>query len=355
MAKFLIVNPFGIGDVLFTTPVIRAIKTDSGSHRIGYWCNMRAAALFIRHPDVDYVYGFSRGDLKSMLRHSPFTAIGKLLMLLHQVRRERFEVMLDYSLDHRYALIALLLGIKKRIGFNYRGRGRFLTHRIEMSSYQDSHMVEYYLRLLNVTGIRPSDSRLSLPLNDGDTARGRHMLTRLGADMRKPLVGIAGGAGASWGRDAGLKHWPSVKFAQLADRIAGELNAQIVLLGDASERSIAEVITGMMKHRPVDLVGKTSLEELVAVIGCLRCLVTNDGGPLHLAVALGVRTVSIFGPVDEKVYGPYPAAGHAVIHADMECRPCYRNFKMPPCERDRACVRSIGTQEVFEAVRRLLT
>jgi len=354
MSKFLIINPFGIGDVLFTTPVIRAIKAADPSHRVSYWCNGRVGELFARDPDVDHVFGFSRGDLKRASERSFFTAAWRLFLLLVRLRREKFDVSLDFSLDHRYSLVAAVLGIKKRIGFDYKGRGKFLTGRIEMTSYHDSHMVEYYLSLLNLAGITPSESRLSLHLDEVDKARGRHLLTRSGADLSRPLVGIAGGAGASWGRDAGLKHWPTVKFAQLADRICEELGARIVLLGDEGEKPIAEVITGMMKNRPVDLVGKTSLADLMAVIGCLNLLVTNDGGPLHIAVALGVKTVSIFGPVDEKVYGPYPAAGHAVVHSHMECRPCYRNFKMPACERDRACIKSISTQEVFEAVRRLL-
>lgn len=353
--KFLIINPFGIGDVLFTTPVIRAIKAADASHRISYWCNSRVSALFTRDPDIDHVFAFSRGDLKQLARHSLISAAARLFFVMRQVRRERFDVALDFSLDHRYCMVAALLGIKKRIGFDFKGRGRFLTGRIDMSAYHDSHMVEYYLSLLNLAGITPSEGRLSLSVNEVDRARGRHLLSRCGADMSKILVGIAGGAGASWGRDAGLKHWPAVKFAQLADRISEELGAQIVLLGDEGEKQIAEGITGMMKHKPVDLVGKTSLEELIAVISCLKLLVTNDGGPLHVAVALGVKTVSIFGPVDEKVYGPYPAAGHAVIQNGIDCRPCYRGFKMPVCERDRACIKSIGTQEVFEAVRRMLS
>ena len=182
------------------------------------------------------------------------------------------------------------------------------------------------------------------------------MLSKMNALHADTLVGIAAGAGASWGKDAGLKHWPAVKFARLADYIHAELGATVVLLGSENERPIADVITQMAQHKPVDLVGRTSLEELAAVMSYLRLLVTNDGGPLHLAAALKVKTVSIFGPVDSVVYGPYPSSpDHIVIKNDIPCRPCYQNFRLPLCKQERECISGIEISVVFEAVRRLMS
>ena len=84
-------------------------------------------------------------------------------------------------------------------------------------------------------------------------------------------------------------------------------------------------------------------------------MLTNDGGPLHMAVALGVKTVSIFGPVDDKVYGSYPPSEkHTVIKKDLPCRPCYYNFKIPVCEQDKYCLKGISADEVFNSVKNIL-
>ena len=177
-----------------------------------------------------------------------------------------------------------------------------------------------------------------------------------GIEENDLVIGIAPGAGGSWGKDAVYKHWPALKFAQVADRLAAELKAKIIILGDESERKIADVIMHVMRNKPIDLTGKTSLEILPAVIKNCNLLITNDGGPMHMAVALGVKTVSIFGPVSELVYGPFPYSNkHVVLKWDMSCRPCYNNFRLPGCDKDRECLRSVSVDAVFEAASRLLS
>jgi heptosyltransferase-2 len=133
------------------------------------------------------------------------------------------------------------------------------------------------------------------------------------------------------------------------------LGAKIVLLGDDTEKPIADVISNAMRNKPLDLTGKLGLDLLPAVIKNCSLFISNDGGPMHIAAALGIKTVSIFGPVSEVVYGPYPAkSGHAVLKWDLDCRPCYRNFRMPVCDKDKECLRAISVDAVFEAAAQLL-
>lgn len=354
MNKFLIINPFGIGDVLFTAPVIRAIRDNYPDSVIGYWCNERVSALFKDDPNINRVFALSRGDLKKLFGESILKGTRALLSLLRLIKKERFEAAFDFSLDHRYGLIAKILGIKKRIGYNYKGRGRFLTDKIDIEGYNAKHIVQYYLELLRFIGVRAKTNNLYLFVSEHSKSKARQALARAGVEEKDFLIGIAPGAGASWGKDAHLKHWPAIRFARVADRLIQELNAKIVILADESERPISDVMVNAMKNEPLDLAGKTNLEDLAAVMANLKVLVTNDGGPLHMACALGLKTVSIFGPVDERVYGPYPASSnHIVIRKDLACRPCYNNFRMSLCDKDRQCIKSISRDEVFEAVRRL--
>jgi len=354
--KFLIINPFGIGDVLFTTPVIKAIKRQYPTGFIGYWSNARVEPLLTSDPQIGKVFALSRGDLKKLYEESLLKGVWWALKLAWEIKKERFDICLDFSLDHRYSLFAKIIGIRKRIGFNYKGRGKFLTSRIDIDGYHDKHAADYYLELLKFLGIQAEDKDLYLTVPLESEIKAKNILASAGIVENDLVVGIAPGAGESWGKDAGYKHWPALKFAQLADRLIFELKAEVVILGDESERSIAEVMLHAMRNKPVDLTGRTSLGILTALIKNCNLLITNDGGPMHMAVALGVKTVSIFGPVSEVVYGPFPSSrNHAVLKWDMPCRPCYKNFRMQVCDKDRECLRSISVDEVFAAASALLT
>jgi len=355
LSRFLLVNPFGIGDVLFTTPVARAIRDAYPAGFLGYWCNQRVAPMLQYNPDIDTAFGVSRGDLKKTWSESKIKGITDFYGLLRQLKTGHYDAAIDFSLDCRYSLLAQLAGIKRRIGFDYKKRGRFLTDKLALDGYSGKHVVDYYLELLKFLEVEPRSRQLYLYTGQQEQSQSKKFLEYHGIHEQEAVIGIAPGAGASWGEDAARKHWPAARFAQIADRIIDELKVKVVLLGDASERTIADVIIYSMKQKPIDMVGKTSLAQLAALIQRLRILLTNDGGPLHMAVALGVRTVSIFGPVDEKVYGPYPPSEkHTVLKAGLECRPCYEQFRLKPCDKEKECITLIDTAEVFEALRRLL-
>ena len=355
MKSFLIIDPFGIGDVLFTTPVARAIKGAYPGSIIGYWCNERVESILKNNAYIDKIFPLSRGDLKRIYNQSKLKGIYRFLSILGQIKKGKFDVALDFSLDHRYSLIAKLFGIKKRIGFNYKKRGLFLTDKLDLEGYSDKHVVEYYLDLLKFLNILPSTGGLDLSIPEKDKIKSKGILARYGVTGKDLVIGIAPGAGASWGKDAFLKHWSALKFVLLADRIINNFAAKILILGDESERPIADIIVNAAKNKIIDLTGKTTLEESAAIISELQILVTNDGGPLHMAVAVGVKTVSIFGSVDDKVYGPYPPSrNHIVVKKELDCRPCYRNFRFQGCIYNRSCINDISVEEVFTAVEKLI-
>lgn len=356
MKRFLIVNPFGIGDVLFTTPVIRAIKDSEPDSIIGYWCNERVKEILENNPNIYKIFVLSRGDLKKIYRKSRWQGISKFINLVHEIKKEKFDTMLDFSLDHRYSLITKIIGVKRRIGFNYKNRGRFLTDKIDLDGYSNKHVVEYYLDLLKPIGIKPKNYNLELIISQTCKRKSENILAERGINDKDLIIGIAPGAGASWGQDASLKHWPAIRFGQLADRIINDFGAKIIILGDESEKPIADIIINSMHNGAIDLVGRTNLEELSAVINNLHILVTNDGGPLHIAVTLGKKTISFFGPVDPKVYGPYPfdEKRHIVLRKNLECSPCYIKFHLSDCKRNRECLETIDVDSAFNAVKKLL-
>jgi len=148
--RFLIINPFGIGDVLFTIPAVSSLKAYDPGAFIGYWCNQRVQDVLRYDPRIDQVFALSRGDLKKVSQRSKIEGVRKSLGLFRSLAKAKFDICLDYSLDHRYGLTAKMARIKRRVGFDYKNRGIFLTDKAPISGYHDRHMVEYYLDLVRV-------------------------------------------------------------------------------------------------------------------------------------------------------------------------------------------------------------
>ena len=134
------------------------------------------------------------------------------------------------------------------------------------------------------------------------------------------------------------------------DVLAERHGARIVLFGERSDQPICRELAGSMRRPPLDISGTTTLAQFIHLMARCRLIVCNDGGPLHIAASLGVRTVSVFGPVDPRVYGPYPPGSrHRVVVKDLGCRPCYQHFKLPPCPYQRACLETLEAAPVVVA------
>lgn len=355
--RILIVNPFGIGDVLFSTPLVRAVRQAWPEAHVVYLCNRRTEGIVRRNPHLDAVLVYEKDELVRLWQLRRWRALEALGDLLIRVWTLRFDLAIDLSLGARYSFILRALGIRRRIGFDYRRRGRFLSDRLPIDGYQDAHVVDYYDRLLRFLGVRPHDGTLELRVSAEEGAWASEWLRTHGLSRAQTLVGMIPGGGVSWGAGASFRRWSVEGFASVADVLATERDARIVLLGEASDQPICEAVAGQMRHRPIDLSGQTTLGQFVALLGRMSLVICNDGGPLHLAVSQGVPTVSIFGPVDPTVYGPVMSgdASHAVVRRfDLPCQPCYRNFRLPPCPYERACLTTIAPQEVLEACRHIL-
>jgi lipopolysaccharide heptosyltransferase II len=343
--KILIINPYGIGDVLFTTPVISNLRLAFPQATIAYLANRRTADLLKYNPDIAQVFIYERDEFVGHYQ--------KYIGLFHSIRKQGFEVVFDFSLNSSFGFLSAACGIKKRVGFDYRKRGRFLTDRLPMLGYEDKHVIEYYLDLLRLLEIpvRPMPMKMDVPSQDIQWAG--EWLKAHQVDPAKPLIAVIPGGGASWGKAAKYKRWPASNYAHLIDKIVENFDAGIILLGDPKEEELCREVTRQV-HFPVHFaVGETSLLGMAALLKLTHGAIVNDGGPLHVAEAVGTKTVSIFGPVDPLVYGPYPAADHAVVQKRLACQPCYRRFRMANCGHI-SCLNKLSVEEVYRKVQHIL-
>ena len=355
--RILIVNPFGIGDVLFTTPFIRALRQAFPATRLGYVCNRRTERILRENPQLNDLFIYEKDELVRMLRQSWWKCLVYVVGLLWRVRRAKFDLVVDLSMGERYAFILKSLGVTRRVGFDYRHRGRFLTERLPIDGYHDTHVVEYYRRLLAFMGILLCDPSLELHASTEDERWADQWLEGHHVRRDRPLVGMMPAGGVSWGLDAPFRRWSFEGFAAVGDALAERLDAQLLLFGERTDRTVCETVARLMKHPVIDVSGATTLGQFISLLSRLGLVICNDGGPLHLAVSRGVKTVSIFGPVDPRVYGPYPAdeSRHRVIRREeLLCRPCYHQFKLPPCPYERACLTLEEPGTVIEACLDLL-
>jgi len=349
--NILIINTFGIGDVLFTTPLVTNIKRKSPKTRIGYIVNKRTADILWNNPQVDEVFVYERDEFNALYRRSKTAFLKKVRALIKEIKMRRYDAVLDLSMNTAAGFFMMLAGIRTRIGFDYKGRGRFLTQKIPLSGYEGRHVVLFYLDLLRYLGVDPQECPMIFPPAREAQERVSDLLQQHG--LTGCVIVIVPGGGASWGRDAPRKHWSAEKFAQMADRLVKSCGAKIILAGGPKDKKISREIQYKMTAAAVDLTGELSPEESVALFQKGHLVVTNDGGPLHMAAAAGARTVSIFGPVDEHVYGPYPPQGHRTVSLDIACRPCYRRFRVAQCDHI-SCLRDLSVDRVFEAVQESL-
>jgi ADP-heptose:LPS heptosyltransferase len=350
--RVLVINPFGIGDVLFSLPLIQNIKFYFPTAEVYYLCNKRTYPLLNVQPLIDGCIVFEKDEWRQKFRQSRFKTIKEFRKFLKEIKNLGIEMVFDLSLAQEFGFFCWLIGIKNRLGFDYRRRGIFLTDRIKISGYNDKHMVEYYNWLLELLGVRAKFKEYKIQLPEDKLKWAEEKLSDLKA-RHGIIISVVPGGGASWGKDAYRKRWDEGNFKCLVELIREQIKAGVVLLGDEKDRERF----GRIGEDPsvLNFLGKTDLLSFSALISKCDLLITNDGGPLHIGVALGVPTISIFGPVPDFVYGPYPPSKiHKVIKLNLPCQPCYRNFKVPACE-NIDCLKKLRVEFVLEELKKHLS
>ena len=324
-----------LGDAVLTTPALRALREACPQGRITIAAKPLVAELFRHHPDVDEIGVYDKDG-----RHSG--AIG-MIRKAAELRRGRYEAALLFQNAFDAAALTFLAGIPERMGYATDGRRLLLSRPVPVTEKILSlHHAEYYLYLLQQLGVpRPENPRLSLRVTEEETASMRFRLASLGIPEGRKVVGI--NPGATYGS---AKRWYPDRFAQVADALSEEWEASVVLLGSVPERPLSEEIEAAMRRKPVNLAGRTTVRELMALLASCSFLVTNDSGPMHIGAAFGVPIVAIFGPTDWNKTSPWTDKAR-VVRVDVDCSPC----KLRVCDRGHECMLGVTAEMVIAAAR----
>jgi heptosyltransferase-2 len=327
-----------LGDAVMTTPALAAVREGFPDARIVLLARPLVAELFRHHPDVDEVMVYELPG-----RHEG--ALGRL-RLAGEVRRRRFDGALLLQNAFDAALIAFLGRIPERAGYPTDGRRILLTLPVPLPpGILERHEVEYYLCLLDGMGIpRPVPAALKLAVTEEEREAMATRLAFLGIERGASIVTI--NPGATYGS---AKRWYPDRFAAVADTLSGEWDAGVVVVGSTAEAPLAGEIEAAMRNPPVNLAGKTTVRELMALLSLSSFLVTNDSGPMHIGAALDVPLVAIFGPTDWRRTSPW--SGRAkVVRVEIDCSPC----RLRVCDRGHECMLGVTPEMVVDAARQLL-
>ena len=355
-AKILVRAPNWIGDAVMCLPALRELRR----------VLPEAELVLVARPWVLDVFPTAELRCRTIAydTRGRQAGLGGRWRFATLLRKEKFSAAILFQNALDAAVLATLSGIPIRAGYARQGRGPLLTHAAAVPRPGEipPHEANYYLELLRRLGLishLPEVEQILLPMPESARAAARAQLEKLFSEQvsssaarpmansanGKLLVGI--GAGASFGT---AKRWPADRFAELALRLNRELGAASIFFGSREERPLVESLLPKAGDASISLAGKTSLEEFIRLVPGCDLYVTNDTGTMHVASALGVPTLAIFGPTDER--GTRPLGPRAqVITGTAFCRPC----KLRHCPIDHRCMTSISVEEVFQAARRSLS
>lgn len=336
--KILIRGTNWLGDVVMTLPAVASVKKTLPGCRITVLARPWVADLYRLSPAVDSVLVYERPG-----RHE---GIAGLLKLAGELRQRRFDAAILLQNAIEAAIIAVLAGIPVRAGYNSDGRGFLLTHSVARTKeIRRVHQIDYYLEMLTALGFTAASREAALSLDDSYREKAAGVMAAFHVPADSMLIGMA--PGAAYGP---AKMWFAERFAAVADRLIERYGAEVLLFGSAGDLPQAERVRNHARHPLIDLTGKTNLAEAVSMIAKCSLFISNDSGLMHVAGALGVPLVAVFGSTNPATTSP-PGMKSVIVRKPVDCSPCLKKV----CPTDFACMDLIGADDVIKAAERLLS
>jgi heptosyltransferase-2 len=333
VAKILIRGPNWVGDAVLAIPALKALRRYFSHTEITLLVRPWVAGLFRSAAFIDRLW----------VEQKP-SGLADWKRITRNIRAGGFDLALLLPNSFESALMMFLARVPQRIGYATDGRGWMLTRAVSPSR-APIHQVRYYLELVEALSCRQDAPAIEIQATEDARTGARKLLSAEGVPAGGPFLVL--NPGAAYGS---AKRWPADRFAQAADVLAHELNVHVVVVGSEAERGVAEEIRVLMKAPAAILSGKTSLDTLIGVLAESSLMITNDSGPMHIAAALGVPIVAVFGSTDERVTGPYGPRTRIVKHP-VECSPCL----LRECPIDHRCMNRITVDDVCRAARELVS
>lgn len=337
--RILIVRTDRIGDVMLSTPVIKALRDSYPNAYIAMMVSPYAKDIIEDNPYLDEVIIYDKDNLhKSCLSSIKFAL---------NLRKKHFSLALILHSTNRINLITFFAGIRERVGYR-RKLGFLLTRSLEEKKHLgQKHELEYNLDLVRFLGIEPRDNSLFMPINEDSEKYIDELFDKQGVRKNNKLLAIHPGASCP------SKIWPHERFAQVADKLVEKYGFGVLIIGGPKDSKLAQNMLKNMKYEAANLAGKTTVRQLASVLKRCNLFISNDSGPVHIASAVGVPVISIFGRaqagLSPKRWGPL-GVKDKFLHKNIGCIECLAHN----CVKRFRCLDAISIEDVVKVVEEVL-
>ncbi|HLX13457.1 MAG TPA: glycosyltransferase family 9 protein [Bacteroidota bacterium] len=327
-----------IGDIVLTTPILRAVREKYPDAHITYLGDAKGIALLENNSCLDEIIPFDFD--KATLIEQP--------RVIFKLRSLKPDVFIDLFCNPRSAMLAYLSGARIRIGKEVRGRGKLYTHRITDDGKPKS-AIKFHFAYVEPIGVEPTTWKTEIVLTDAEKRDARIFLKWQDIDLERPVVALH--PGATWN----AKKWNKEYFAELIDLLNAKLRAQVVITQGPKDAEVVNEVSKLAVGNATVL-PVMPLRQLAAILSCCNCFVTNDCGPMHISVAVGTPTIGIFGSGEEETWFPYvppyyPAdAKHIALRKDVPCHPCHLNDCNRAGDGFMECMKLLKPREVLDVI-----
>lgn len=334
LKKILVFKISSFGDVILCVPTLRALRERFPTASIKVLVSVKFRQVLENCPYIDEIFVCDfKGRDKGL----------RIMDLARRLRKEDFDISVDLQNNAKSHILAFLALIRERYGYD-NGKYSFLLNRKISLPQKAMSPVKHQANLLKLIGITNIDEHLELWPDEGSEKWADTFLNANWAGNSIKLVGISLSASLKWG----TKNWDIGSFLELTDRLARESGMRVIILGSEAEIELSSNFERSTEVDPINAVGRTTISQLISLVKRCSVIVSGDSSPMHIAAALNVPFVALFGPTDPKRH--LPAAGsYELIYKDLECSPCYRGR----CSKKHKCMKEISTEEVFNAVMEL--
>jgi len=342
--RIALLKPSALGDIVHSLPVLTALRLRFPKAHLSWIVNSGYRSLLEGHPDLNEVVPFDRGAIRS----GWWKGLAAYGLFFQELRRRRFDLVIDLQGLLRTGLMALASGAARRIGLATAREGArlFYTDLVPIPDQDTLHAVDRYWRVAEALGAGEGPLQFRVPI--AELARG-WAAERLD-NWPRPWIMV--GAGSRWQ----TKRWPPAHFAQLAGRAQQRFGGTIFLVGGGDEMPLAQAVKEQLRISAVDLTGQTTLAQLSAVLVRADVMIANDTGPLHLAVALGRPVVAPYTCTRVQLTGPYPQGSGVrgqgsggAVETSVWCQGSY----LKRCSR-LECMRELTPERLWPLVEEVL-
>jgi heptosyltransferase-1 len=328
--RIALLKPSALGDVIHALPVLTALRRRYPQAHITWMVNQGYAPLLRGHPDLDEVLSFDR----RASHHGWRAAARSWLGFLKELRRRRFDLVIDLQGLFRTAIMMAATGAKRRVGLSTAREGATWTYTdiVPVADFNALHAVERCWRVAEAFGVGdvPKQFRIPIPIE------ARNWAEQATCGYPRPWLML--GPGARWR----TKRWPPEHFAALTRRAAQAFGGTVFLVGGDEETRAAAAVRRHLSGPSRDFTGRTTLPRLAALLERADVMLANDTGPLHLAAALGRPVVAPYTCTSVRLNGPYPTENGHAVEAAVRCQGSY----LKRC-RHRVCMAELTPDRLW--------